>query len=106
MPIDCKLLCKSEQVNMENILIQLNKIKDSKPNRYEDNEEENELLLKYEHASTDLTTCLRDCKQREDDGKRGQGGRNRKYIRKTKSRSSRTRRTNYRKKTTRWRQRR
>lgn len=106
MSIYCKLLCKSEQDNMEHILIQLNKIKDSKPNRYEDNEEENELLLKYEHASTDLTTCLRDCKQREDDGKRGGSGcGNRKYIRKTKNRNSRNRRRHH-KKTTRWRQRR
>jgi len=102
MPIDCKLWCKYEQDNMENILIQLNKIIDSKPNRYEHNKEENELKVKYDNASTDLNSCLRDCKQRESDGERvGSGGGNRKYIRKTKSRSSRTRRTNYRKNTTR-----
>lgn len=101
MSIDCKLWCKSEQDNMENILIQLNKIRDSKPNRYEHNKEENRLEVEFENAGTDLNSCLRDCRKRIRDSESGQGGRNRKYIRKPKSRSSRTRRTNYRKKTTR-----
>lgn len=105
MPIDCNLHCKSEQDNITKILIQLNKIRDSKLKLYENNEEENELELKYTNAGTDLNSCLSGCNQRNSDGQRGQGGRNRKYIRKTKSRSSRTRRTNYRKKTTRRRRR-
>lgn len=102
MPIDCKKWCNSERDNMEKILIKLNKIRDSKPKRYEHNKEESELEVELGHASEDLHTCLRDCEKRISDGRRGSGseGGNRKYIRKTKGRSSRTQRR-HRKKTTR-----
>ena len=103
MPIDCKKWCNSERDNMEKILITLNKIRDnSNPKRYESNSEETILENDFKLASEDLHTCLRDCEKRISDGQRGSGseGGNRKYIRKTKGRSSRTQRR-HRKKTTR-----